>query len=72
MGAFERILMVIGVAGCAAAAIAADEIVNYTYDARGRLVRVESNGVYGNNVMVNYAYDKADNRTLRNVTGAPK
>ncbi len=56
--------------GCAAAAIAS-ETVTYSYDARGRLIRVESK-VGSNTVTSNYLYDKADNRTLRTVTGAPK
>ena len=71
MGRLERFLIGATIAGCAAGAIAS-ETVTYTYDARGRLIRVESN-VTGNNVVTtNYAYDKADNRTLRTVTGAPK
>jgi hypothetical protein len=71
MGRLERFLTALAVAGCAAAAIAS-ETVTYTYDARGRLIRVHSNGAYGANVMTNYALDKADNRTNRTTTGAPK
>ena len=71
MSRLERILMGATMAGCAAAAIAS-ETVTYTYDARGRLIRVESNVGGSNAVTTNYAYDKADNRTLRTVTGAPK
>lgn len=54
-----------------AAAAAASETITYTYDARGRLVKVEHNGSVNNNVATNYAYDKADNRTLKNTTGVP-
>lgn len=71
MRSIERVLIVGGIACAAAAAIAA-ETITYTYDARGRLVRVESNIVGNNVVTTNYVYDKADNRTLRNVTGAPQ
>lgn len=48
-----------------------NETENFTYDARGRLVRVEHSGSVNNNVVANYTYDKADNRTNLNVTGAP-
>lgn len=61
----------LAVAGCAAMAIGA-ETITYVYDARGRLIRVGSNVVGNNVVTTNYAYDRADNRILRNVTGAPK
>ena len=56
--------------GVAAAALAAETIA-YRYDARGRLIKVERSGTVNNNVNVAYGYDKADNRTSKNVTGAP-
>jgi hypothetical protein len=75
----ERLLLGLAAISCAAAAITgswssagASETVTYTYDARGRLVRVEIKGSVNNGVTTNYAYDKADNRTLVDVTGAPK
>jgi YD repeat-containing protein len=55
----------------AAAAVAASETINYGYDARGRLVKVQHNGSVNNKVVTNYQYDKADNRTLKNTSGAP-
>ncbi len=57
-------------AGVAAAA-SASETVTYTYDAKGRLVKVEHAGTVNNNVVANYSYDHADNRVNVNVTGAP-
>jgi hypothetical protein len=61
-----------GLAGLclASAAIAAwaSETIGYTYDARGRLVKVVRSGSVNNNVSANYSYDKADNRTNVNVT----
>jgi hypothetical protein len=54
------------VAGAAIAAWAA-ETVTYTYDARGRLVKVVRSGNVNNNVSASYSYDKADNRTNVNV-----
>lgn len=49
----------------------ASETVNYTYDAKGRLVKVEHSGSINNNVVANYTFDKADNRANVNVSGAP-
>ena len=45
----------------------AQETINYSYDARGRLVKVQRSGSVNNNVTANYSYDKADNRTNVNV-----
>ena len=45
----------------------ASETITYTYDARGRLVRVVHSGSVNNNVTANYSYDKGDNRTNVNV-----
>jgi len=50
---------------------AAAETVNYSYDAKGRLVKVAHTGTVNNNVVSNYSFDKADNRVNVNVTGAP-
>jgi YD repeat-containing protein len=59
------LLLVLGVAAYAA------ETITYTYDARGRLIRVAHSGTVNNNVMTNYVYDKADNRTNKTTTGSP-
>ncbi len=66
-----EILAAAGLALVAVAAAQAAETINYSYDARGRLVRVQHNGSVNANVVTNYSYDKADNRTLKKVTGAP-
>lgn len=50
---------------CASAA-SATETITYTYDARGRLIKVVHTGTVNNNNQACYKYDKADNRT--NVT----
>lgn len=55
------------VAATAGAAATASETINYSYDARGRLVQVKHSGTVNNNVTANYQYDKADNRTNVNV-----
>jgi YD repeat-containing protein len=49
---------------------AAAETITYTYDARGRLVEVER--VQPSvTVKTKYTYDKADNRTKKEVTTTP-
>ncbi|HEX8239745.1 MAG TPA: hypothetical protein VF574_08420 [Allosphingosinicella sp.] len=64
------ILLAGAAAAMAAAALAAETIV-YTYDAKGRLVKIERSGTVNNNVTANYSHDKADNRTNVTVTGSP-
>ena len=49
------------------AAALASETITYTYDARGRLVKVERSGTVNNGVKAEYKYDKGDNRTNVNV-----
>jgi YD repeat-containing protein len=64
----EKLLLAIMIAALTAGVAAtASETVNYTYDARGRLVQVKHSGTVNNNVTANYQYDKADNRTNVNI-----
>lgn len=65
--AFRAGLLGLCLGGVALAAWAA-ETITYTYDSRGRLVKVERTGTVNNNVTASYSYDKADNRTNVNVT----
>jgi YD repeat-containing protein len=62
----DKILLALAIAVVAATAIAS-ETITYSYDARGRLVKVQRSGSVNNNVRANYVYDKADNRTNVNV-----
>lgn len=57
----------VSVAGSAAAT----ETIAYTYDAKGRLVKVVRTGTVNNNVTAEYTHDKADNRTRVKVTNSP-
>jgi YD repeat-containing protein len=66
---FEKMLVATALAALAATAIAG-ETIGYSYDARGRLVRVVRSGSVNNNVTANYGYDKADNRTNVNVVSS--
>lgn len=61
----------LAIAGFAGAAAWASETITYTYDARGRLVKVERSGTVNNGVKAEYVYDKGDNRTNVNVV-SPK
>jgi len=62
--------LTLGAAALAAVAYAA-ETITYSYDARGRLVKVERTGTVNNNVVTSYTLDKADNRTSKATTGSP-
>jgi len=69
----EKVLIAFAVAALTVTAMASGtETISYTYDVRGRLVQVKHNGTIGNNITSNYQYDRADNRTLKNTTGAPQ
>lgn len=51
--------------------VSATETITYTYDAKGRLVKVVRTGTVNNNVTVDYEHDKADNRTRVKVINSP-
>lgn len=71
MRSTRRLLVAAALVGTAAAAFAS-ETITYRYDARGRLIKVERSGSVNNGVNSNYSHDKADNRTNKTITGAPK
>lgn len=48
----------------------ASETIDYTYDAQGRLIKVERSGTVNNNVDTEYEYDDANNRTREKTTGS--
>jgi hypothetical protein len=52
-----------------AVAASASATIDYAYDARGRLVKVERYGAANKVVTVEYSYDKADNRATAKATG---
>ena len=54
-------------------AVQAAETITYTYDAKGRLIKVVHTGTahQGATIVRDYAHDKADNRTQVKTTGAP-
>ena len=66
----RTILATVALAAIPALAYAA-ETITYSYDARGRLVKVERSGTVNNGVAADYTHDKAHNRTNVTVTGSP-
>jgi YD repeat-containing protein len=56
--------------GLLSSAATATETITYTYDARGRLVKVVHTGTVNANNQACYKYDKADNRTTVQTTVA--
>jgi len=54
-----------------AAPAMAGETVTYSYDAKGRLVKVVHTGTVNNNLQTTYTHDKADNRKNTTTTGSP-
>lgn len=66
-----RIVHLIAAAAALTPVVAsAAETVAYTYDAKGRLIRAAHSGSVNDGVVVNYAFDQADNRTNVTVSGA--
>lgn len=53
-----------------ASSATASETIEYVYDARGRLIEVKRVQQAGN-VKATYEYDRADNRTKKEVTPTP-
>ena len=70
----QKILIGLGAALAAICGLvdfaAATETTTYTYDAKGRLIKVVHSGTVNNGVTVDYTHDDADNRTNVTVTGA--
>jgi len=78
MARLKTMVTIAGGALIAAAGVAAltgtagaSETINYTYDAKGRLILVTHSGTVNNGVVANYTLDHADNRKNLKVTGAP-
>jgi hypothetical protein len=65
------IALAAAVTASATVPVFASETITYSYDAKGRLVKVVRTGTVNNNVTVEYTHDKADNRTRLKVTNSP-
>ena len=71
MSIWLKRLIVFAAAAFVAGPAYAGETVTYTYDAKGRLVKVVHTGTINNNVQTTYTHDKADNRKNTTTTGSP-
>lgn len=69
-GPAGRTLAAVALLLAGTAPIAAAETISYTYDARGRLIRVNHAGSVNDGVQTSYTLDKDDNRLNKTVTGA--
>lgn len=67
---FVKTLLIAVIVAAAPAAATATETITYSYDAKGRLVKVVHTGTVNNGVTKEYTHDKADNRKKVKVTGA--
>jgi hypothetical protein len=67
-GLTARLCLAACVAGAVPLIAHAAETITYTYDAKGRLVKVERSGDVNNGVKAEYSHDKANNRTKVTVT----
>ena len=67
---FVGAALVAAIVNSASSALAA-ETITYSYDPKGRLVKVVRTGTVNNNVTVEYEHDKADNRSRVKVTNSP-
>jgi redox-regulated HSP33 family molecular chaperone len=63
-----RLGIVLASCGFMTAQAVASETITYTYDAKGRLVKVVKTGTVNNGVRADYTHDKADNRIRVKVT----
>ncbi len=68
---FGRLALLMALPLLGAATSSASETVTYTYDAKGRLVKVVHTGTVNNGVQTTYTHDKADNRKNTATTGSP-
>ena len=71
LGKHARIGLAALLAAVGPALVFAAETITYTYDSKGRLVKVERSGTVNHGVKAEYKHDKADNRTNVTVTGSP-
>lgn len=67
---FVKTLLIAVVVAAVPVAATATETITYSYDAKGRLVKVVHTGTVNNGVVKEYTHDKADNRKKVKVTGA--
>lgn len=70
MSVFRLAVAAISLTASIHAAQAAGSIT-YTYDGRGRLVKVDHSGAVNNGLTATYGLDKADNRSAKTISSPP-
>jgi YD repeat-containing protein len=65
------VAVVLAVVALVPALAIAAETITYRYDSRGRLTSVVRSTSAASNVVTNYTYDRADNRTVKTTSGSP-
>ncbi len=65
-----RWMAVVGAVLVTSSPVVAAETQTNSYDARGRLKKVERSGSVNNGVKVEYTHDKAENRVVVIITGS--
>ena len=63
--------LVTGLASCIASTALAAETITYSYDSKGRVLKVERSGSVNAGVKTEYTYDRANNRKTVKTTGSP-
>jgi YD repeat-containing protein len=66
----RRLDLLVLAATLASTAAQAAETMTYSYDAKGRLVKIVRSGSVNNGVTTDYTHDKADNRKVVIVIGS--
>ena len=67
----KPLILAVSAAACLfSSAAQAGETITYSYDAKGRLVKVVHTGTINNNVQTTYTHDKADNRKNTAISGS--
>ena len=65
------LLAVFGISILLGGSAAGTETITYTYDAKGRVIKVVRAGTVNNNVTTDYTHDKANNRKTVVTTNSP-
>lgn len=68
---YRRFALVFAALPLLSVSASATETITYSYDAKGRLVKVVRTGTVNNNVTTEYEHDKADNRKKVKTTNSP-
>jgi hypothetical protein len=65
-----RNIIMLSLIALGATHVSSGETITYTYDAKGRLVKVVRTGTVNNNVQTTYTHDKANNRKTATTSGS--